>query len=93
MKSRQWSKLTIDKCKQFCSNWCCPCNDGVIGCYANDFFENLCENSTLVYLHSGEEDLFDKLQTESYDRMIEGYDNPEVYERFCEKFVKELNRE
>lgn len=90
MKNRQWNKLTTVKCKQFCNNWCCPCNDGSTGCYANDFFENLCENSTLTYLHSGEEDLFDRLQEESYKRGVECYADHEIYEKFCEKFVKEL---
>lgn len=90
MKSRQWNKLTTKKRNQFCNNWCCPCNDGSTGCYANTFFENLCENSTLTHLHSGEEDLFDKLQAESYIRGVEGYGDPEIYEKFCEKFVKEL---
>ena len=91
MKNRQWDKLTTNKCKQFCNNWCCPCNDGSTGCYANDFFENLCENSSLAYIYREEEDLFDKLQKESYDKLIESYDDPEVYEEFCVKFVEKLN--
>ena len=90
MKNKQWNKLTTNKCKQFCNNWCCPCNDGSTGCYANDFFENLCENSSLAYIYREEEDEFDKLQEESYDKLIESYDDPEVYEEFCEKFVDEL---
>lgn len=90
MKNRQWDKLTTDRCKQFCNNWCCPCNDGSIGCYANDFFENLCENSSLAYIYREEEDKFDKLQEESYDKLIESYDDPEVYEEFCARFVDEL---
>lgn len=90
MRSKQWDKLTTKECKQSCNNWCCPCNDGSTGCYANDFFENLCENSTLAYLHRGKEDKFDKLQEESYSKMVESYDNSEIYEKFCEKFVKEL---
>ena len=90
MKNRQWDKLTTDKCKQFCNNWCCPCNDGSTGCYANDFFEMLCENSSLAYIYREEEDEFDKLQEESYDRLIESYDDPEVYEEFCVRFVDEL---
>ena len=87
MKNKQWNKLTTEKRKQFCNNWCCPCNDGSTGCFANDFYEMLCDNSTLT---RGEEDLFDKLQEESYKRMVESYDDPEIYEKFCEKFVKEL---
>ena len=35
-------------------------------------------------------DEFDKLQEESYDRLIESYDDPEVYEEFCVRFVDEL---
>lgn len=89
MKNRQWNKLTTDRCKQFCNEWCCPCNDGSTGCFANDFYEMLCENSTFCHLRD-EEDLFDKLQEESYKRMVESYDDPEIYEIFCEKFVKEL---
>lgn len=91
MKNRQWDKLTTNKCKQFCNNWCCPCNDGSIGCYANDFFENLCENSSLAYIYREEEDLFDRLQQESYDMMVESYDNPEIYKEFCVRFMEELN--
>lgn len=90
MRSRQWDKLTTNKCKQSCNNWCCPCNDGSTGCYANDFYEMLCDSSTTAHIFRGEEDLFDRLLTESYDRMVESYDDPEIYERFCEKFVKEL---
>ena len=90
MKNRQWNKLTTNKCKQFCNEWCCPCNDGSTGCYANDFYEMLCDNSTTAHIFRGEEDLFDRLQEESYDKMVESYDDPEIYEKFCEKFVKEL---
>lgn len=90
MKNGQWDKLTTEKCKQFCNEWCCPCNDGSTGCYANDYYEMLCDNSTLVHFHSGEEDLFNRLQEESYNKMIESYDDPEIYEEFCVKFVDEL---
>ena len=90
MKNRQWNKLTTNKCKQFCNEWCCPCNDGSTGCYANDFYEMLCDNSTTAHIFRGEEDLFDRLQEESYDKMVESYDDPEIYEKFCEKFVDEL---
>ena len=83
MKNRQWDKLTTNKCKQFCNEWCCPCNDGFTGCYANDFYEMLCDNSTTAHIFRGEEDLFDKLQEESYDKMVESYDDPEIYEEFC----------
>ena len=90
MKNRQWNKLTTNKCKQSCNEWCCPCNDGSTGCFANDFYEMLCDSSFSAFFFRGEKDLFDRLQDESYDKMVEGYDNPEVYEKFCEKFVKEL---
>ena len=90
MKNRQWNKLTTVKCKQFCNEWCCPCNDGSTGCYANDFYEMLCDNSTTAHIFRGEEDLFDRLQSESYKRMVESYDDPDIYEKFCEKFAKEL---
>ena len=93
MKNRQWNKLTTEDCKQSCNEWCCPCNDGSTGCYANDFYEMLCDSSTTAHIFRGEEDLFDKLQEESYDRMVESYDDPEIYERFCEKFIKELENE
>ena len=92
MKSRKWDELTTNKCKQSCNNWCCPCNDGSTGCYANDFYEMLCDSSFSTFMFRGEEDLFDRLQEESYKRMVEGYDNPEVYEKFCEKFVRELGK-
>ena len=90
MKNRQWDKLTTEKCKQYCNEWCCPCNDGSTGCFANDFYEMLCDNSTLRYLHDGESDEWDKLEEESYFKMVESYDDPKIYEKFCEKFVKEL---
>lgn len=90
MKSRQWDKLTTKKYNKFCNNWCCPCNDGITGCYANEFYEMLCDNSVLSFMQRGEKDLFDILQEESHERMIEGYNDPEIYEKFCEKFVKEL---
>ena len=90
MRNRQWDKLTTERCKQFCNEWCCPCNDGSTGCYANDFYEMLCDNSTTAHIFRGEEDLFDKLQEESYDKMVESYDNPEIYEEFCIRFVDEL---
>jgi len=93
VKNRQWNKLTTEDCKQSCNEWCCPCNDGSTGCYANDFYEMLCDSSTTAHIFRGEEDLFDKLQEESYDRMVESYDDPEIYERFCEKFIKELENE
>lgn len=91
MKNRQWDKLTTTECKQFCNNWCCPCNDGSTGCYANDFYEMLCDNSATAFFFRGEEDLFDRLQAESYDMMVASYDNPEIYEEFCVRFVEELN--
>lgn len=90
MKNKQWNKLTTEKCKQFCNEWCCPCNDGSTGCFANDFYEMLCDDATLVHLHRGEQTAFDKLGEEAYDKMVEGYKDPEIYEKFCEKFVKEL---
>ena len=92
MKSRKWDELTTNKCKQSCNNWCCPCNDGSTGCYANDFYEMLCDSSFSAFMFRGEEDLFDRLQEESYKRMIEGYNDPEIYEKFCEKFVRELGK-
>lgn len=90
MKNKQWDKLTTEKCKQFCNEWCCPCNDGSTGCFANDFYEMLCDDATLAHLHRGEQTTFNKLSEEAYFKMVEGYKDPEIYEKFCEKFVKEL---
>ena len=92
MKSRKWDELTTNKYKQSCNNWCCPCNDGSTGCYANDFYEMLCDSSFSAFMFRDEEDLFDRLQEDSYKRMVEGYNDPEIYEKFCEKFVRELGK-
>ena len=73
MKNRQWGKLTTNKCKQFCNNWCCPCNDGSTGCYANDFFENLCENSSLAYIYREEEILSALKETGFTPVCVEGH--------------------
>ena len=81
MKNKQWDKLTVDKCREFCNNWCCPCNDGATGCFANDHYELLCENAFF------KRNKFAELLDESYDCMVSGKNE---YEKFCERFVKEL---
>lgn len=81
MKNRQWNKLAVNKRVEFCNNWCCPCNDGSTGCFANEHYRVLCENAFF------KETRFSKLLQESYDYMISGEDE---YEEFCERFIKEL---
>lgn len=83
MKSRQWDKLTTDRYIEFCNNWCCPCNDGSTGCFANEHYQALCENTFF------KETRFSKLLEESYDRMVSGENE---YEEFCERFVKKLEQ-
>ena len=83
MKSKQWDKLTEDKCVEFCNNWCCPCNDGSTGCFANEYYQLLCENAFF------KENTFSKLLQESYDHMVNGESE---YEEFCERFTKELGK-
>lgn len=81
MKSKQWDKVATNKCREYCNNWCCPCNDGATGCFANDHYELLCENEFF------KRSTFGKLLNESYDCMVSG---EKEYEEFCERFVEEL---
>ena len=93
MKSKFWKKFAKETLTEDCNNWCCPCNDGCTGCFANDKCAMLCENSRLSCVFHGERDEWDKMLDESYDAEAEYYatDNMEVYNNFCQKAVKKFN--
>lgn len=80
MKSKYWDKFTTEKRLMYCNNWCCPCNDGSTGCFANNRFSDLCDNSFY-----NDKDEFNQLLDMSYDYMVEGEDS---YEAFCKLFYK-----
>lgn len=86
MRNNQWNKLTDDY-KLYCNNWCCPCNDGESGCFANEYYMCLCENAFFEDNNSK----FNNLLDESYNKLIEYYNGDVTsYEDFCKKFVIEL---
>lgn len=91
MKSKAGELNNQKERRFYCNDWCCPCNDGSTGCFANNICSFACDETTLLL--KNKDSLFDKLLDESYDKMIEGYDNPEVYEKFCEKFFKLVKEE
>ena len=93
MKNKYWEKFSGVEFREDCTNWCCPCNDGSTGCFANEKCKMLCENSFLSRAFHGESDEWDKMLDKSYDAMTETYatDNMEPYDNFCEQVVKKFN--
>ena len=69
-------KLTY---KYSCNNWCCPCNDGKVGCFADDLTMELCDFEKLSnYL----DDCYDAL---CRSNLVKDHS---IYEDVCEKFFK-----
>lgn len=50
MKSEYWQIYTQESRRFYCNEWECTCNDGVTGCYANEYFMLLCEDDTMYQL-------------------------------------------
>lgn len=75
MKSNIGQKRN-QKYKYSCNNWCCPCNDGVKGCYAEEKIMYLCDFDDVG---------FNKFLDDCYTASLRG---EEEYESACRNFYK-----